>query len=184
MLLASFVPMLLIAAAFAALNRVDPDCGTTFSWVTRAMGPWAGWIGGWAIAMTGILIVGSLANVGVIFTLRTVGLDGLAENTPVVLVLTVALVLLMTWICVLGTELSAHLQNGLILAQTVALLVFAVVALVRGLSGDSPLGGLDPGLGLAQPVRGRRRCAERRPAAGGLRLLGLGVGGQPHRGDP
>jgi amino acid transporter len=143
-LLASFLPMLLIAAAFAALNRVDPDCGTTFSWVTRAMGPWAGWIGGWAIAMTGILIVGSLANVGVIFGLRTVGLDGLAENTLVVLVLTVALVLLMTWICVLGTELSAHLQNGLILAQTVALLVFAVVALVRGLSGDSPLGGLTP----------------------------------------
>src|SRR5688572_33074367 len=60
-LLASFLPMLLIAAAFAALNRVDPDCGTTFSWVTRAMGPWLGWIGGWAIAMTGILIVGSPA---------------------------------------------------------------------------------------------------------------------------
>ena len=50
-------------------------------------------------------------------------------------VLTVALILLMTWICVLGTELSAHLQNVLILAQTLALLVFAVVALVRGLSG-------------------------------------------------
>ena len=41
-LLASFVPMLLIASAFAALNRVDPDCGTTFSWDTRAMGSWAG----------------------------------------------------------------------------------------------------------------------------------------------
>ena len=143
-MLASFVPMLLIAAAFYYLNKVDQDCGTTFSWVTRAMGPWAGWLGGWAIAMTGILIVGSLSNVGVIFTLRTVGLDGLADNKPVVLVLTVALVLLMTWICVLGTELSARLQNGLILAQTLALLVFAAVALVRGLSGDSPLGGLTP----------------------------------------
>src|SRR5207253_9524601 len=52
-LLASFVPMLLIAGAFAALNRADPDCGTTFSWVTRAMGPSAGWIGGWAVTMTG-----------------------------------------------------------------------------------------------------------------------------------
>jgi amino acid transporter len=150
-LLASFLPMLLIAAAFAALNKVDPDCGTTFSWVTRALGPWFGWLGGWAIAMTGILIVGSLANVGVIFTLRTVGLDGLADNKPVVLVLTVALVLLMTWICVLGTELSAHLQNWLILAQTVALLVFAVVALVRGLSGDSPLGGLTPAWNWLNP---------------------------------
>ena len=41
-LLASFVPMALIATAFLYLNRVDQDCGTTFSWVTRAMGPWFG----------------------------------------------------------------------------------------------------------------------------------------------
>ncbi|MGK5113180.1 MULTISPECIES: APC family permease [unclassified Geodermatophilus] len=166
-LLASFVPMLLIASAFAALNRVDPDCGTTFSWVTRAMGPWFGWIGGWAITMTGVLIIGSLANVGVVFTLRTVNLDSLAENTPVVLVLTVALILLMTWICVLGTELSAHLQNGLILAQTVALLVFAAVAIVRGVTGNSPLGGLDPAWSWLNPF-----------GAGGAALTGgllLGV---------
>ena len=84
-LLASFVPMLLIAGAFAALNRVDPDCGTTFSWVTRAMGPWSGWIGGWAITMTGVLVLGSLAEVGVRFTLLAVGLDGWAESTPVVM---------------------------------------------------------------------------------------------------
>jgi amino acid transporter len=150
-LLASFVPMLLIASAFAALNRVDPDCGTTFSWVTRAMGPWLGWIGGWAIAMTGILIIGSLANVGVIFTLRTLNLDSVADNTAVVRVLTVLVILLMTWICVLGTELSARLQNGLILAQTLALLAFGVVALVRGLRDDSPLGGLDPSWGWLNP---------------------------------
>ncbi len=38
-LLFSFVPMFLIAGAFFYMNRADPDCGTTFSWVTRAMGP-------------------------------------------------------------------------------------------------------------------------------------------------
>ena len=90
MLLVSFLPMLLIAGAFAALNRVDPDCGTTFSWVTRALGPWTGWIGGWAIAMTGVLVLGSLAEVGVRFTLLAVGLDGWAESTPVVMGLSVA----------------------------------------------------------------------------------------------
>jgi amino acid transporter len=131
-LLASFVPMLLIAGAFAALNRADPDCGTTFSWVTRAMGPWAGWIGGWAITMTGVLVLGSLAEVGVRFTLLAVGLDGWTASTPTVMGLTVALILLMAWICVRGTEVSARLQNGLILAQTVALAVFAVTALARG----------------------------------------------------
>ncbi len=138
-LLASFVPMLLIASAFHYLNRVDQDCGTTFSWVTRAMGPWAGWIGGWAITMTGVLVIGSLAKVGVRFTLLAVGLDSWADNTAVVLVLAVLLILLMTALCVLGTEMSARLQNGLILAQTIALLVFAVVAIVAGaLRGQPP----------------------------------------------
>jgi amino acid transporter len=85
----------------------------------------------------------------------------------VVLVLTVALVLLMTWICVLGTELSARLQDALILAQTLALLVFAVVALVRGVSGGSPMGGLDPSWDWLNPF-----------GAGGAALTGgllLGV---------
>jgi hypothetical protein len=43
-LLASFVPMLMIASAFYYLNKADQDCGTTFSWVTRALGPWFGWM--------------------------------------------------------------------------------------------------------------------------------------------
>jgi hypothetical protein len=30
--LLSFVPMFFIAAAFYYMNRVDTDCGTTFSW--------------------------------------------------------------------------------------------------------------------------------------------------------
>ena len=143
-LLASFLPMLLIAGAFAALNRADPDCGTTFSWVTRAMGPWTGWIGGWAIAMTGVLVLGSLAEVGVRFSLLAAGLDDLASSTPVVTGLSVLLIVVMAAVCVRGTELSARMQNGLIVAQTAALAVFAVVALVRGLRGTSPLGGLTP----------------------------------------
>jgi len=40
----AFLPMLFIAAAYYYLNRADPDCGTTFAWVTRAMGPHAGWM--------------------------------------------------------------------------------------------------------------------------------------------
>lgn len=135
-LLASFVPMFLIASAFFYLNRVDQDCGTTFSWVSRAMGPWFGWIGGWAIAMTGVLVVGSLADVAIRFLLIMVGLDDAAQNNAIVIPLAVGLILLMTWICVVGTEASAKLQNALILMQTVALLVFAGVALWKGMSGD------------------------------------------------
>ena len=35
-LLVAFMPMVAIAVAFRALNRADPDCGTTLAWVSRA----------------------------------------------------------------------------------------------------------------------------------------------------
>ncbi|MEJ7634350.1 APC family permease [Aeromicrobium sp.] len=143
-IIASFVPMLLIASAFFYLNRVDQDCGTTFSWVTRAMGPWAGWLGGWAITMTGILVVGSLADVGVSFGLRGFGLDDLADNAVVRQSLAVVLILVMTAICVAGTEGSAKLQNVLILLQVLFLLVFAVVAIYRVYTDDSSLDSVKP----------------------------------------
>ncbi|MGW9069951.1 APC family permease [Streptomyces yangpuensis] len=166
-ILASFVPMLMIAAAFYYLNKVDQDCGTTFSWVTRAMGPWAGWLGGWAIAMTGVLVIGSLADVAVNFGLLAFGLDDWAANAWIRQGLTVAVILAMTAICVIGTELSAHLQDILILAQVFFLLTFAVVALYRIYAGTSSLEEIEPSIGWLNPF-----------GAGGAALTGgllLGV---------
>ena len=81
-LFVSFVPMLLIAGAFYYMNRADQDCGTTFSWVTRAMGPWLGWMGGWAVFTTGVLVIGSLADVGGVVPLRPFGLDSWRSHGP------------------------------------------------------------------------------------------------------
>ncbi|MGA8806178.1 MAG: APC family permease, partial [Solirubrobacterales bacterium] len=55
-MLVSFIPMLLIAAAYYYMNRADPDCGTSFTWVTRAMGPRLGWLTGWAIVVTDVIV--------------------------------------------------------------------------------------------------------------------------------
>ena len=150
-LLASFVPMLLIASAFYFLNRVDSDCGTTFSWVTRAMGPWFGWMGGWAIAMTGVLVVGSLADVAIRFLLLMFGQDTLAANDTIVMVLAIVLIVIMTWICVVGTELSGRLQTVLNIAQVVAILIFVVVAVYKGATGQGLPGAVSPTLEWLNP---------------------------------
>src|ERR1700749_1997335 len=42
----AFVPMLLTSIGYSELNKSDPDCGTTFTWATRAFGPKTGWGGG------------------------------------------------------------------------------------------------------------------------------------------
>ncbi|KOU56528.1 amino acid transporter [Streptomyces sp. WM4235] len=166
-MLASFVPMLLIAAAFYYLNKVDQDCGTTFSWVTRAMGPWAGWLGGWAIAMTGVLVIGSLADVAVHFGLLAAGLDDWATDPVIRQTLTVVVILAMTAVCVIGTEMSARLQDVLIIAQVFFLLTFAVVALYRVYAGTSTLDSIEPSIDWLNPF-----------GAGGAALTGgllLGV---------
>ncbi|MEX2107239.1 MAG: hypothetical protein WD810_10110 [Solirubrobacterales bacterium] len=43
--------MFLVAAGYYYMNKADPDCGTSFSWVTKAMGPQLGWIAGWVIVV-------------------------------------------------------------------------------------------------------------------------------------
>ncbi len=49
--------MLCIALAYYYLNRADPDCGTSFTWVTRAMGPRLGWLTGWAIVVADVIVM-------------------------------------------------------------------------------------------------------------------------------
>ena len=150
-LLASFIPMFFIAAAFYYMNRADPDAGTTFSWVTRALGPYPGWLGGWAVCVTGILVVGSLADVGARYTYVLFGLDGAAASKPAVTTLAVIYIVVLTGVCIIGTELSARVQNVMILMQVGALLLLAGVALGKVYAGDAPADSIDPSLSWFNP---------------------------------
>jgi hypothetical protein len=87
--------------------------------------------GGWAICTTGILVVGSLADVAARYFYLLIGADGAAGSKLWVTLLAVVIIAAMTAVCVIGTELSAHLQNVLIFAQVGALLLFAVIALAK-----------------------------------------------------
>ena len=137
-LLFAFVPMFFIAAAFYYMNRVDTDCGTTFSWVTRALGPYVGWMGGWAICTTGILVIGSLADVSALFLFDLLELHDLRKSDLANVVLAVAIIVVMTAICVIGTETSARLQRVLTFFQVGALLLFAVVAIAQRVASPRP----------------------------------------------
>lgn len=146
-LLVSFVPMFLIAGAFYYMNRADQDCGTTFSWVTRAMGPWVGWMGGWAIFTTGVLVIGAQADVAAYYIFDIVGLEALRDNRVAVVAFAVVIILVMTWICVIGTEVSALVQRIMVLAQVGAVLLFAALGIAAMASGnvaaDAPTFSLD-----------------------------------------
>jgi amino acid transporter len=40
----AFIPMFFSAWANKEMNRTDPDCGTSFTWAARAIGPRTGWL--------------------------------------------------------------------------------------------------------------------------------------------
>lgn len=150
-MLVAFVPMLLIAGAYYALNRLEPDCGTTFIWVTRAFGPIPGWIAGWALLAADILVMASLSQIAGKYTLLLFGADAAAASALWVTVLGVAWIIGMTWICYIGIEVSARTQWVLLAAELATLALFTVAALVRMFQGSLP-GSVRPAWNWLDPV--------------------------------
>jgi amino acid transporter len=131
-LLVSFLPMLCISFAYNYMNRADPDCGTSFAWVTRAMGPQLGWITGWTIVAADIIVMASLAQIAGSYTFLLFGWHSAANSTGAVAAAGLLWIVLMTWICLVGIELNAKTQRWLLSAEVVILGIFAVTALAKG----------------------------------------------------
>jgi len=150
-LLISFVPMFLVAVGYFYMNKADPDCGTSFSWVTKALGPQMGWITGWAIVVADVVVMANLAQIAGLYTFLLVGWDSAAASTAAVTVVGVLWIVVMTAIVVIGIELSARTQVGLLAAEIVTLAAFAVVALVKVYAGSAPSTSIDPSLSWINP---------------------------------
>jgi amino acid transporter len=139
----AFIPMFLIAFAYRELNRAVPDCGTTFTWATKAFGPWVGWMGGWGVAVAGMVVLANLAQIGGKYFWLLVNAD-IAENDFVVTVTGVVFIAVMTYISYRGTEIGEKLQNILLGIQYLAIVVFVVVAVVSVATGAAPEGATMP----------------------------------------
>jgi amino acid transporter len=135
--LLAFVPIFLTSIGYSEMNKADPDCGTTFTWGTRAFGPRTGWAGGWGIVAADVLVMASLAQVAGQYVFLLFGANGIGKNpvSPWVLLVGVIWIILMTYICYRGIEVSAALQKVLLTVELIMLVVLAVVALVKVYSG-------------------------------------------------
>lgn len=134
----AFVPMLLIAFAYRELNSAVPDCGTTFTWGTKAFGPWIGWMGGWGVAVAGMVVLANLAQIAGIYFWSLFGDGSLAENVPLVTATGVFFIAAMTWVSWRGVEIGERLQNVLLAIQYVALAIFVIGALWQFATGTAP----------------------------------------------
>ena len=152
--IAAFVPMLLISIGYSELNKADPDCGTTFTWATRAFGPKTGWAGGWGIIASDVLVMASLAEVAgqygfLLFNAKGIGND---PTSAWVLLVGVLFIVVLTYVCYRGIEISARVQQVLLAIELVMLAVYAVVALTRVAVGHAPPGHMVPTLSWFNPT--------------------------------
>src|SRR5881398_4131911 len=142
----AFVPMLLTSIGYSELNKADPDCGTTFTWATRAFGPRTGRAGGWGIIAADVLVMASLAQVAGQYGFLLFNAKGIGSNPTSgwVLLVGVLWIVVMTYICYRGIEVSANFQKILLTIEVTMLAIFSGVALIKVATGNAPAGHLTP----------------------------------------
>ena len=157
-ILLAFIPMWMIAVAYQELNKAEPDCGTTFTWASRAFGPLVGWMGGWGIIAADVIVMANLAQIAGSYSFTFVGELGwssaseLANSTTWSTVAGVIWIIVMTYICYRGIEVSARLQYGLLGIEMVILLAFAVVALFKVYTNTAETYSIKPSLDWFWPA--------------------------------
>ena len=129
--------MLFVAWAYQYMNEVDPDCGTSFSWISRAVSPQLGLVIGWIVIVSDIVVNANQAQIAGSYGFQLFGFDGAANSTGAVIVLGGIFIIVLTWICWKGIELSARTQQLLLGFEMTTLIIFAVVALIKTYA-DSP----------------------------------------------
>ncbi|MEE2569875.1 APC family permease [Pseudarthrobacter sp. J64] len=133
--LIGFIPMILVSLAYRELNADSPDSGTTFTWVTKAFGPWVGWMGGWGLLAANIIVLSNLAAVAVdffyLFLSQLTGSPELAElsaNKPLNVLTCFVFVALAVWVSYRGMRTTKLVQYGLVGFQLLVLGLFVGMA--------------------------------------------------------
>ncbi len=148
----AFIPMLFTSIGYSELNKADPDCGTTFTWASRAFGPRTGWAGGWGILAADILVMASLAQVAGQYIFLLFNANGIGHNPKSgwVLLTGIIWIVAMTAICYVGIEVSANFQKALLGIELIMLFVLSITALVK--VGNAPHAHLTPSASWFNPL--------------------------------
>ena len=137
-IIAGFLPMFFAAYAYREFNKVAPDCGTSFTWTTKAFGPYVGWIGGWVAILATAIVLSNLAGVAVEFFYQFLGdlsgsalIGGLWENKWINVATCLTFLAVATGVAYRGITTTERIQFVLVGFQLAILLIFAGLAIAK-----------------------------------------------------
>lgn len=136
-LIIAFIIMLLTAFAYKELNAAVPDAGTAFTWATKAFGPRTGWMTGWGVLISGVIIMANQIEIAARYFWLLIGDGSLADNKLLVTATGVVLIAFTTWVSHRHVEAGAYTQWALILIQYAATAILFIGVLGPFISGEA-----------------------------------------------
>jgi hypothetical protein len=132
----SFVPVLFIAHSYFHLNRKDPDCGASYSWLSKLLSPYVGWFNGWVQVATSAIFCVSAPILAGAYTLQFANSVGwinssTAANVWLTAVIAIIWLVLITAICVYGIRWTTNLQWVLVLIEYIVVIGFSIGGIIK-----------------------------------------------------
>ncbi|MGJ0203799.1 amino acid permease [Leucobacter sp. gxy201] len=156
--LVGFLPMLLVAIGYRALNSAMPDSGTSFTWASRAFGPWIGWMAGWGLIAATVLVLSNLAGIAVEFLFQSIAIVAddpsiadIAGNRFINILVCLGFMAMATVISYRGMTSTKIFQYITVVFQ-VAVLVWFIIAMFIGAADPANAEGRMPELSWFNPL--------------------------------
>jgi amino acid transporter len=132
----AFVPMLGIALGYQRLNRWDQSAGATYTWVSKALHPYLGFVAGWMILMYYTLGTTSMTVPAGTYTLQLIA-PGMVNSRLAVVVVGSIWNLVVTFLLLGGIEIAARFQKTLAIFEYLVLFFFVVLGIRALASGKA-----------------------------------------------
>jgi amino acid transporter len=132
----SFVPVLFIAVAYFHLNRRDPDCGASYSWLSKFMSPYVGWFNGWVQVATSTMFCVLAPVTAAQNTLQYLLEEHWISNSQFNNLWLQALIaagwlIFVTVVCVLGIRWTTNFQWIMVIIEYVAVVAFSIWGIIK-----------------------------------------------------
>jgi amino acid transporter len=132
----AFVPMLGIALAYQRLNRWEQSAGATYTWVSKALHPYLGFVAGWMILLYYTLGTTSTTVPAGTYTLQLIA-PAMANNKLAAVAVGSLWNLLVTFLLLSGIEIAARFQRALAVFEYLVLFLFVVLGIRALMSGHA-----------------------------------------------
>jgi amino acid transporter len=124
----AFVPMIGIALGYQRLNRWDQSAGATYTWVSKALHPYLGFVAGWMILLYYTLGTTSMTVPAGTYTLQLMA-PSLVNSKLAVVAVGAVWNLLVTFLLLGRIEIAARFQRALAIFEYLVLFFFVVLGI-------------------------------------------------------